>query len=80
MDLAEAERLAVRLMADWGCDGWRLKWDNANRRFGQVQYGPRVLSLSTPLVAANPVVEVVDTIRHEIAHIKAGPWQHHNEV
>jgi len=48
--------------------GWTVKFDKANRRLGQCAYGPKTISLSTNFVKLNPLSEVYNTIRHELAH------------
>lgn len=71
MNLLKAEGLARRLLEQHGCDGWDFQWDNSERRFGICRYAQRVIGLSRKLVQLNELEKVLDTILHEIAHVKA---------
>jgi predicted SprT family Zn-dependent metalloprotease len=70
MELEKAADLIHYEMAKWSllASGWNWKWDNAKRRFGMCAKRHRVISLSRPLVALNAEDQVLDVIRHEIAH------------
>jgi len=89
MDRTEAERLARELMHKWKCEGWTFKWSNGKRQVGAAAIVKerstgkilrRELRLSRYLVDLNDLPEVKDTILHEIAHIKAGLKNGHNDV
>lgn len=65
-------------MEKWGLikEGWKLELDNSIRRAGCCMYQRKVISLSRHMInrnAAKRMAQVVDTIRHEIAHAIAGP-------
>lgn len=88
MDLLTAENLAIRLMREWGCDGWTFRWSNGKRQLGCAfrqrnrvtgQMARQEIRLSRHLVAHNDEEEVRDVILHEIAHVKAGPGHGHDE-
>lgn len=68
MDLVEARRLAVSLMAEHGLDGWSFAFDRAVRRAGSCRYDTRRITLSRALTELHSYDEVRDTILHEIAH------------
>lgn len=59
---------------------WSTKIDaRPKRRLGQCRYHRREIGISAWLVAsAAPWSEVVDTIRHEVAHAVTGPGHHHD--
>ncbi len=89
MQLYDAEQLAHRLMREFECDGWAFRWTygkrqcgcashKRNRRTGEIT--DRHLGLSRHLVGLNEFDVVNNTIRHEIAHIKAGLDNGHNHV
>lgn len=88
MERSDAELLARSLIKEWGCDGWRFVWANGKRQLGAVVEGVvpgtagyirRELRLSRFLVDLNSEAEVRDVCLHEIAHIKAGLENGHNE-
>ena len=73
MNIKKAERLARSLMGEHGLTDWTFKFDNAKKRFGQCSHNEKTISLSFYLVAMNDEDEVVETIKHEIAHALASP-------
>ena len=70
MNLLDAQQLAKQLMNEHGLldKGWRFEFDTAKRRFGVCRYRTKTIGLSKPLTMANDLVQVKDTILHEIAH------------
>lgn len=72
--LAEVEQMVRELFAEilprktYGY--WSFEWDHAKRRFGQTNYGTRVISLSKPWALIRPLAETKITIIHEIAHAR----------
>ena len=81
MNLIEAEVLIQQEMTRHTMHflGWRFEWDNAARRFGQCDFGMRVIRMSRVLTELNSREDVRDTILHEIAHALVGP-QHDHDV
>ncbi|MDG2383301.1 MAG: SprT-like domain-containing protein [Pirellulaceae bacterium] len=89
MRRTDAEQLARDLMRRWRCDGWDFKWSHGKRQLGCAVIRKhrlsgkvlrRQLRLSCYLVDLNDEPEVRETILHEIAHIKAGIHNGHNQV
>jgi predicted SprT family Zn-dependent metalloprotease len=88
MQLADAEKLARELMAQFGLmstqrrDGrlWEFEFDDAKRRFGCCHRSIYKITLSRELVQRNDQAEVEDCIRHEIAHALCEPRQGHGEA
>lgn len=94
MELQEAKTLALHHMLEQGLisAGWDFKFDRAKNRFGQTVHSRRVvrngyliterpwISLSAPLVQANPREVIENTILHEIAHALVGPGHGHDNV
>lgn len=68
--LDDAQRLAVRLMAQHGllALGWRFEFDRATRRFGRCDFKRKTISLSHRLTLLNDPGEVRNMLLHEIAH------------
>lgn len=77
MKLADAEQLALETMRAWGLDNWSFGFDRARKRFGRCAYGMRRITLSRALVLLNDEPQVLDTIRHEVAHALVGPGVGH---
>lgn len=75
MDLKHASTLASSLLKNHGLFelGWRVRFDNSTRRFGQCRYRDKMISLSMALVQLNDREQVQETILHEIAHALVGP-------
>lgn len=64
--------MALGVMATNLSDEWTLKWDNAVQRLGACDYRNKVIRLSRPMTQAGTSEQVMDTIRHEVAHALAG--------
>jgi predicted SprT family Zn-dependent metalloprotease len=79
MDLNTAERWAREHLERWGLkrQGWTFAFDRARKRFGSCQHARRRITLSAPLTRIAHEEDVLDTIRHEIAHALAGPRAGH---
>jgi hypothetical protein len=80
MNIAEAEKLARELMQQHGLEGWQFKWDRAKKRLGSCNYTRRRITLSAHQTKNREVVEVKDTILHEIAHALLPPRSGHGKL
>lgn len=72
MNLSEAASMCRDEMNTHGLGHWIFQWDRSKRRFGQCRSGSRTISMSEVLTRLNDRADVLDTIRHEIAHALAG--------
>jgi hypothetical protein len=94
MQLADAEKLALELMGQFGLlPRWKFEFDDAVRRFGcchrkglyrfgstdELAAGGKI-TLSRALVLRNERADVEDTIRHEIAHALCPPKAGHGPL
>ena len=80
MHVEHARHIATALMADHGLTRWSFRFDRAVRRAGQTNFTTRTISLSKPLTELCDEDQVLDTIRHEIAHALAGPRHGHDQT
>lgn len=60
--------------------GWSFKFDTARRRMGSCDYEAKCLTFSVPFIEVNDEAELLDTIKHEIAHILAGSRAGHGRI
>jgi predicted SprT family Zn-dependent metalloprotease len=61
--------------------GWRMEIDRrASRRAGVCKYGPRIIGISLWHVQHSDWEVVQDTLRHEVAHVLAGPFARHGHL
>jgi predicted SprT family Zn-dependent metalloprotease len=72
MLITKAERLTLSLIEFHGHTDWRVKFNNEKRNFGCTKYSTKTLEFSIPLIRANDEHVLIDTVLHEIAHIRAG--------
>lgn len=73
-DLNEVREEATRLMRQHGLlPVWSFRFDRSLRRFGCCQYRHHRITLSQHLCLLNPLLEIRETILHEIAHALVGP-------
>lgn len=77
--VVEAGRLAAGEMRAWGLFdlGWSFAWNDRVRALGLCNYQTRTIYLSTHYVKVGCHDDVLDTIRHEIAHALAGCYAGH---
>ena len=81
MELKEAQALILAEMRDkLTVTGWTFGWDNAVSSFGVAHYRTKTITMSRKLVLAGNRDQVLDTIRHEIAHANVGAGHHHDAV
>lgn len=80
MNLEEARVMALGVMATNLSDEWTLKWDNAVQRLGACDYRNKTIQLSRPMTQAGTTEQVMDTVRHEVAHALAGPGAGHGRA
>ena len=71
------KKYALLRMEKFGLKEWRFEWDRAKQRFGCCHYGPRMISISRPLLEVNSLPVLMNTVNHEIAHALAGFKAHH---
>lgn len=88
-DLNEVSILARRLMNEHGLGHVPFQFDRATTRFGvcrfkrasgSAQWQVICISISEPLVRINTLERCLDTVKHEIAHAKAGLSAGHGPV
>jgi predicted SprT family Zn-dependent metalloprotease len=80
VNLADAQRLARRLMDAHGLADWRLELDHARRRAGACRHPRRTISLSAQLIPLYPEEAVRGVVLHEIAHARVGASHGHDAV
>lgn len=80
MNLEEARVMALGVMAANLSDEWTLRWDNAVQRLGSCNHRDKVITLSRPMTKAGTAEQVMDTVRHEVAHALAGPGAGHGRA
>jgi predicted SprT family Zn-dependent metalloprotease len=80
VNLDDAARMAIALMAEHGLTGWRLVFDSAKTRAGVCRPQRKQIGLSRHLTALHGEAEVRDTVLHEIAHALVGPAHGHDDV
>ena len=74
MDCDAAQQRAQQLMAQHGLieRGWSFSFNRRKQSLGLCNYTAKRIELSSLFVVRNDADEVVDTVRHEIAHALAG--------
>ena len=82
MDRQAASKLLHDEMKKNGLEGWSVRLNqNADSRFlGLCSYKDKCIILSAHHIDIHPDPDVINTIRHEIAHALVGPYHGHDEV
>ena len=80
--LLKFRKLAHEEMEKWGLIklGWSFKYNNRKRALGVCKFRTKSIQISRDLVRLNEHDEILDTIRHEIAHALAGGAAGHGPV
>jgi len=75
MELGTAVALTLNLLNEHSLieKGWTVKLGNGSRRLGVCYWHKKLIKLSRHHVLNGTDVEIMDTIRHEVAHALAGP-------
>lgn len=68
MNSIDAINKARQLMDDNGLIRWRIDWNQSKKTFGQCFYKRELITLSCYLTKVGREEDVIDTIKHEIAH------------
>lgn len=75
-----ATRFAHELMAEHGLTDWKLRLSQNNSFLGLCDYKNKTIFLNTFSIDTHPEPEIINTIKHEIAHALVGPNHGHNEI
>jgi predicted SprT family Zn-dependent metalloprotease len=79
IEVSEVISEVYRLLNQHGlvAQGWGFKLGRGKRRLGCCRYRDKTISISKYHIALNTREEVMDTVRHEVAHAIAGPGTGH---
>ena len=80
MESYKTRVLALELMAKHNLKGWDFEFDNAKRRLGCCNYRNKTIFFSRNYLPLVDLLEVTDTILHEIAHALVGVGHGHGYV
>ena len=80
MKLINAKKMALEEMSKWLDSSWSFAWNRRKSAFGACHYKKKEIQLSKILTESQPIAEVLDTIRHEIAHALSGPGTGHGYI
>ena len=80
--VSDIKVIALAEMNKWGLVdlGWKFAIDEGKTRHGQCSPSKRLLTLTRTSLIYNPDADVVDTIRHEIAHALHFEWCEDNNI
>lgn len=75
--------LAKELFKTWGIEDWTFGWNQNKARWGVCKYRAKRIELSEWVfdnTEHDKLDKFEDTLRHEIAHVLAGPRNGHNRI
>jgi predicted SprT family Zn-dependent metalloprotease len=72
MDIMEFWKAGQIELAKWNLSDWNLKVNNSKRMLGCCYHSEKVICVSKYCIQNNPDHLVYNTLKHEIAHAKAG--------
>lgn len=77
---SEVREVAYELLAQWELPTWRVVLKEVHSYLGMCSYKHRQIVLSYDLIRSGNWGEVLETIRHEIAHALVGPGHGHDDT
>lgn len=79
MELGTAVTVTLNLLGEHKLleQGWAVKLSRGSRRLGSCSYAKKLIKLSRHHVLNGTDAEIMDTIRHEVAHALAGSSARH---
>lgn len=80
MNINSAIRQCYELLTKHGLDEWSVSITRSRRMLGQCSYRFKEIRLSQHHIDLGTDEEVMNTIRHEIAHALVGPGHGHNHL
>jgi predicted SprT family Zn-dependent metalloprotease len=79
-DYAVVSQWARKVLDSFGLGDWYFSFDGARRRLGCCNYRELRITLSRYFVSRNGVVEIRETMLHEVAHALVGGGHGHGPV
>ena len=82
MELNVVKILADKLLDEHGLieKGWRFSFDRAKRRAGSCKFSKKEITIAKAYAEQQEVMEIKNTILHEIAHALVGPQHGHSQI
>ena len=82
MELNVVKMLADKLLDEHGLieKGWRFSFDRAKRRAGSCKFSKKEITIAKAYAEQQGVIEIKNSILHEIAHALVGPQHGHSQI
>ena len=82
MELNVVKMLADKLLDKHGLieKGWRFSFDRAKRRAGSCKFSKKEITIAKAYAEQQEVMEIKNSILHEIAHALVGPQHGHSQI
>ena len=82
MELNLVKILADKLLDEHGLieKGWRFSFDRAKRRAGSCKFSKKEITIAKAYAEQQEVMEIKNTILHEIAHALVGSQHGHSQI
>ena len=82
MELNVVRMLADKLLDEHGLieKGWRFSFDRAKRRAGSCKFSKKEITIAKAYAEQQEVMEIRNTILHEIAHALVGSQHGHSQI
>ncbi len=79
MNIAETKKVVHQLLQEHNLfdQGWRFKLSRGKHRIGSCHYQDQTIRISHSHIVMGTNAEVMDTIKHEVAHALVGPGKGH---
>ena len=79
MEIDQVEDLVYYYLRKYNIEGWRFKLGKGKRTLGMCDYTRKTITISKFHIRYSSKNKIIDTVRHEVAHILAGPNTGHGE-
>lgn len=80
MKVQEAHALATEMFAQHGITDWKIRWNRKPGDSGTTSYRSKTVTFSALAFERYSDKDVIQIIKHEIAHVLVGPGHDHGKV
>jgi predicted SprT family Zn-dependent metalloprotease len=79
MTLLQIREYALELMSIHNLDDWKFRFNKRKRSLGVCRFSVKRIELSLEFALEGQTKDIIDTVKHEVAHAITGPGHAHDD-